>query len=74
MLDSVSSEKTTTYDGSFATPSIFPSTQPKNDHEAPPARHEADLEAVVGAWPTLPHAVRAGIMAMVQATAAQIER
>jgi hypothetical protein len=37
---------------------------PYNAPELPP-----DLAAVVAAWPTLPEAIRAGILAMVEAAA-----
>ena len=44
------------------------------NHSAPysalSAQDDADLRAIAAAWPTLPAAVRAGIVAMVKASAA----
>ena len=39
---------------------------------APSSANNPDLAAVVAAWPTLPEAVRAGIVAMVRASARDV--
>jgi len=35
--------------------------------ETKPAHIDADLQAIIDAWPTLPEALRAGIVAMIRA-------
>ncbi len=37
------------------------------------AQNEPELAAIVAAWPTLPEAVRAGILAMVKASDQAVE-
>jgi len=59
---SVTPENTTTYDGDDATPTHNPDSCDENGPQ------DADLWAVVDAWPTLPEAVRLGITAMVRAS------
>ena len=39
----------------------------ENENGQPEAVADADLAGIVKAWPTLPEAIRAGIMAMVRA-------
>ena len=58
-------ETTGPCEGASATPSSRPSSRDANQ----PA--DAELQRLIDAWPTLPHAVRAGIMAMVKATETQ---
>ena len=61
---SVTNADTSTSEHAPATPSNSPSSSTATD---PP---DADLRRVVEAWPELPPAIRAGILAMVQASAA----
>jgi len=74
--DSVSSEVSSTYDGAPSTPSIIPSTRIENAARTAPTcvQDDDELRDVISAWPTMPHAVRAGIMAMVRATLTEFER
>ena len=74
-VDSVSDKTTSTYNEPLQAPSIFPSTQPENTAATARTCVQVDeLHDVISAWPTLPHAVRAGILAMVRATASETER
>ena len=80
MLDSVSSEKTTAYDGSSATPSNFPSSQPQDHNldgcsDPTPADGLSglpdDLRMVVAQWADVPETIRQRILGLVEdATAA----
>ena len=66
-------EQPTTYDRTSKPPSSRPSSSTRNrvEHAATidpaDAEPDAELQAVVEAWPTLPKAVRAGILATVRA-------
>lgn len=44
---------------------VFPELCPRNSHH--------DLAAVVNAWPHLPEALKAGILAMVKAALGRVE-
>jgi len=57
----VSEETATPYNSAPTDPDYNPDTQDGN------APNSADLRAVVDAWPNLPEAIRAGIIAMVKA-------
>ena len=60
-LDSTAAGLINTYSGKAATPSSTPS----NPTEISPT--DPDLQYLNDAWPTLPQAIRAGILAMVEA-------
>jgi hypothetical protein len=61
LADSVSSCEQSTYDGCESAPANNPDTS----HLETLA--DADLRVVVDAWPTLPEAIRSGMVAMVKA-------
>ena len=63
MPESITDQSTTTYNDGSATPASNPDTLDGNSPGDP------DLAAVVEAWPDLPDAIRAGIVAMVEAAA-----
>ncbi len=80
LLDSTTVGGTGTYGGSKSTPSSRPSSSTRNRVDHAPAidpadsEPDAELQAVVEAWPTLPTAVRAGILATVRAVTGEDER
>ena len=48
---------------------VVPTVVPSDLHDLlSTTRIDRDLAAIVGAWATLPHAIKAGITAMVRAT------
>ena len=77
---SVSTNEPTTYNRKSKTPSSRPSssTRKRADHasaiDPADAEPDAELQAVVEAWPTLPTAVRAGIVATVRAVTGETDR
>ena len=58
LRDSTSGDDIDTYDRPDSTPRSNPSSWAEND---------PDLDALIRAWPTLPDAIRAGIVAMIRA-------
>lgn len=62
LLDSVSGDAASSYNGNENAPDST------HDSSAPKTPADADLRAVVEAWPGLPAAIREGIIAMVRAT------
>ena len=62
---SISSDTARTCESPSATPSNNPSSKPGNSTANVP--DDPDLAVVTDAWPELPAAVRAGIVAMIQA-------
>ncbi len=59
---STTPEKPSTSDGTLATTSSSPSSRAQN-----PSTTDPDLALVIDRWPSLPVAVKAGIVAMVRA-------
>ena len=59
-----------TCSGTSEDPSSFPSSQHDEQCSKDPSmgKADADLRVLGAAWPGLPEAIRAGIMAMVEAT------
>jgi len=66
--DSVSRQTTSTYDEASQTPSIIPSTRIQNAAPTAPTcvQDDDELRDVISAWPTLPEAVRARILGLVE--------
>jgi len=64
VTDSTSPENTNTYKGSTERASANASSSPRNQPQDP------DLERVIAAWPDLPEATRAAVVAVVKAATA----